>query len=248
MYQLTVKGNSLEELKLNLNAISDELIANVVISGEAPELVEFTAPTVGALVASSVNVNPLSIAEEQLETAHSVYTDSEVDGEGFPWDARIHTSKKTKTKQNVWKNKRGVDQALVMQVKQEALLNAQQVSNVAAIAPAPITTPVAAPTLAPAVGPAVPVTPPVAPANIQQAPAPVPQPVLNTNGGHTLETFTANFPMIVSDLISKGKVTQDYINQLKTYFNVAEIWSITDVQKGEVFNSFAEFGFIQKVG
>lgn len=42
----------------------------------------------------------------------------EVDSEGLPWDARIHTDSKTKLKkEGTWKLKRNIDKALVAQVK-----------------------------------------------------------------------------------------------------------------------------------
>ena len=53
--------------------------------------------------------------------------------------------------------------------------------------------------------------------------------------------------MVVGTLISEGKITQDYVNQLKIYFKVNEIWEVTDEQKEEIFKSFVGYGFIQQV-
>lgn len=51
-----------------------------------------------------------------METATNV----PVDSEGLPWDGRIHSSSKEKlVKDSTWKLKRGVDKALVEQVKAE---------------------------------------------------------------------------------------------------------------------------------
>ena len=47
----------------------------------------------------------------------------ELDGEGIPWDSRIHTSAKTKIKAGTWKLKRGVDVTEVEKVKGELLAN-----------------------------------------------------------------------------------------------------------------------------
>ena len=54
--------------------------------------------------------------------------------------------------------------------------------------------------------------------------------------------------MILGSLISEGKLTPEYVNTLKEYFKVAEIWNVSEDQKKEMFESFAGFGFIQKVG
>ena len=39
--------------------------------------------------------------------------------DGFPWDERIHAGTKAKLKDGTWRQKRGVDPALVEQVKAE---------------------------------------------------------------------------------------------------------------------------------
>lgn len=42
-----------------------------------------------------------------------------VDINGIPWDARIHSAKKTRTKDGAWREKRGVDSALVAKITEE---------------------------------------------------------------------------------------------------------------------------------
>lgn len=65
-----------------------------------------SAPAPGATTSTSTTT----------ETATSV----PVDSEGLPWDGRIHSSSKEKlVKDSTWKLKRGVDKALVEQVKAE---------------------------------------------------------------------------------------------------------------------------------
>ncbi len=60
----------------------------------------------------------------------------ELDGENLPWDARIHTKARTKlVKDNTWKLARGVDPALVEQVKAEL----RQTMGAAPVAPPPTT-------------------------------------------------------------------------------------------------------------
>ena len=69
-----------------------------------------------------------------------------------------------------------------------------------------------------------------------------------SNDEDSVETFTANFAMILVQLISEGKVTHEYVNTLKTYFKVEQIWDISDEQKAEMFGNFVEHKLIVKVG
>jgi hypothetical protein len=43
----------------------------------------------------------------------------EVDVNGMPWDARIHSAERTKNKDNTWRNKRGTDKSLIAAVEAE---------------------------------------------------------------------------------------------------------------------------------
>ena len=222
------------------------------------------------------NHNDVPTIEQGVPIHDTSNLQIELDAEGIPWDKRIHTSTKTQMKrEKTWKRKRDLEDSFVTQVKNELLLNVQQAANPAVIPPAPINadTPIIEQPLAPvleqpvvelppAVAPIVnqlctppvavveaPISPVVEQPVVVDAPivAPAPTPQLS-GSGHTIETFSAGFPMILANLITEGKVTQDYVNELKTYFNAKEIWELTPEQKTEVFNSFVGFGFIQKVG
>ena len=61
----------------------------------------------------------------------------EVDINGIPWDVRIHASTKTKTVDGAWKNKRGVDRDLVLQVTNE--LKGVMTAQTPAPSPEPVT-------------------------------------------------------------------------------------------------------------
>lgn len=280
MYQVTIKGRNLAELKKAVSDINDELNNRTVCGSLEKDLntEERVWTSEEANVSLPVGVRPpvapvlLDVADlEDNEIAvESPYAANgelpvvtpiipivedvirppmnlnaggvnpasvELDIEGLPWDVRVHTIKKTKNKNGTWKNKRGADKALVAQVKAELFASVQKAPN-----------PPAVPTLnvapvVPALTPVIPLTPVV-----EQAPVAPPQPTMTNVGGHTLETFIANFPMIVGTLISEKKLTPEYVQTLNTYFKVSQIWEITDVQKAEVFESFANFGFITKVG
>lgn len=102
-----------------------------------------------------------AVAEQEasVQTA-SVTTISgvELDKDGLPWDARIHSASKKKTvKEETWKLKRGADPALVETVKAElkAAMSASPAAPIETAAPAPINTatPPAPTTTAPMIQP-----------------------------------------------------------------------------------------------
>jgi hypothetical protein len=74
-----------------------------------------------------------------------------------------------------------------------------------------------------------------------------PSPSMPVANAHTLDTFTNQFPMVVAQLISANKLQQSYINELKTYFKVEEIWSITNESKQVLFDDWTTRGIITKV-
>jgi len=221
MYQVTIKGRTLTELKKAVSDINEELQSGVLVG----HLMEKD------LAEEEEEVLPIEEAIEQACVAPAqavapVLNVNELDSEGLPWDARIHASSKAKVKDGTWRLKRGVDDVTAYQIKLE--LHALMKKSGTVVAPA-------APVQA------------VAPAAPVQAVAPaIPATLPTINAGHTFETFKVNFPMILGTLISEGKVNQEYVEQLKKYFGVAEIWNINDEQKLQLFENFANFGFIQK--
>lgn len=106
-----------------------------------------TAPVTGA---------PTALGAAPSTPANGV----EVDKDGLPWDARIHTESKAKNADGRWRSKRNLDAALKAQVEAELsqVMSAAPVTTPAQPV-APVTTPTAA--IVP-VPPSVPV-PPVAP-------------------------------------------------------------------------------------
>ena len=251
MYQVTIKGRNLEELKKAVSDIHNELcsgtICNEMIkdmnnSVEIVDDIPFTNgpseevykidPHTHDAVEHMIKPPVVLAMDNTIVPENVVYQGGDLDVDGIPWDLRIHTVKKTKTVKGEWKLKRGVDKAMVAQVKAELLSSVQAVPNTPVLTP-PLSVPQV---VEPAPVPLVINTPPLTPA-----------PLMNTNGGHTLETFTANFAMILGTLISEKKVTPEYVEQLNKYFNVTQIWEIDDNQKAEVFESFSNFGFITKV-
>ena len=251
MYQVTVKGRTLEELKHAVNDINVELHSGVrPVNNVAKVLEEVTRPTIDLAedeeeVASPYTAHSSEVASpvEVPVAATPEYADTDLDAEGIPWDKRIHASSKSRVAKGTWRTKRNLDLALLAQVKAELLQAINLKANPIAIPAAPITaaTPaVAAPVVAPPV-----VAPPVAAPVV--AP-PVAAPIAIPAGGHTLESFKANMPMVIGTLITEGKLGQDYVNTLMAHFGVTEIWNVTDEQKAEMFETFAAHSIIVKVG
>ena len=252
MYQVTIKGRSLQELKDAVNDINNELgNGNRVVNGVERAL----TPAVEAIITSTtLNVPKMELSEDEVEVA-SPYSEAPplahagmvshiinppvvdgegLDAEGLPWDKRINTESKKKIVAGTWKIKRGMDVNVVNQVKAELKQAIHLQANPIAIPAAPIDA------TTPAVAMVPEVVTPVAPA------APVAPPVMN--GGHTLESFRANMPMVMGTLITEGKITPEYVEQLKAHFGTQEIWNVTEEQKEEMFHTFVNHSIIVKVG
>ena len=108
------------------------------------------------------NPAPVGAAHSAPVVALSPANGVELDKNGLPWDARIHGSTKTKNSDGTWRAKRGVDNAMVLQVNNQLR---QLMGAVTPLAQAPAT----ATTLAPLAGH---VTMPTAGAAFSGVPAP----------------------------------------------------------------------------
>jgi hypothetical protein len=221
MYRVSIMGHTPEELKQNILDLAASYGETKTVRKKTVAAVEESEEEFEDVASPFATTAP---ADEDTEAS-----DSAVDSEGLPWDARIHASSKAFNKDGTWRTRRGLDDKTLTQVRAELLGNVK-VAPVAATPALPVETPTVAvaPTAAPVVAP-VPAMP-------------------TMQSGHSLETFTAQFPLIIATLITEGKITQEYVNELKKYFGVAEIWMINDEQKGQVFASFVEYGFVKKVG
>ena len=118
----------------------------------------------------------------------------------------------------------------------------------AAPQPSPVThSPVYAPT--PQAEPAP------APAPVVQQPTQVvaalpTQPPPGGKPAHTLESFKANIIPTFVQLVTQGVVSQHYIEQLKEYFKVKEIWDFQNepAKLQELFDNFVASGLITRIG
>ena len=225
MYQVIVKGNNLKEFKKAIEDCYKEVVEGILVNGPKVNIEKDLAEHIEEVFEEAVTIEESEPEVVEEETPEVDMND--LDSEGVPWDARIHSSGKTKYKKDqTWTLKRGVTDE-----------DAEKIKSLYRRDNTPVPTPIAMQQNA-IVQPAVVVAP------VVQAAPPLP----TMNSGHSVETFKANFPLILGGLITEGKVNQDYINTLKAYFKVDQIWMISEPQKEEMFNSFVQYGIINKVG
>lgn len=244
MFKLSINANSAEELKSNLKAMYLSIFKEeMIVDTDHSQVYSYMEKSDGNTEYKNsenevVDANDLY---DHGQNIPSVINESQLDSDNLPWDARIHSSSKQKTSEGKWRIRKGIkDPTLIERVKQEIRVSARPTQNLNLHDLNNITLPnnniVAAP---------VNVAPIVEAPKVVEAPKPaMPQ----FNKGHTLDSFKTNFALIVGNLITEEKIDQNYINQLKQYFQVQEIWQANDTQKEEMFNSFVGYGLIQKVG
>lgn len=236
LYQVTVKGRNLIELKKAVENLYKELTGGILTNGpEATIVKDLDAQELLNMTNYETEEDDDTQFDESLSSKHlpqqAVVNEpthtmtGELDSKGQLWDASLHSSSKAKNKDGSWKARRNV--------------NAVQ-------APVEVPPVVQAPVAQQVVTPPPPVyqAPPVAQAPVTPPVAPQPQ----MTNGYTQEMFVANFPLILSQLITAGKITQEYIESCKAYFKVIEIWNIVDAQKIEMFNNIVQYNIIAKVG
>jgi len=254
VHSVTCTGKTLPELKKALQAALrdyDSVGGSVSVSGPAKSFKE-TAEEVYVDETEISNVHQMHQPREvsaspALNAPYTAPTTpaqhvnlNEVDNRGVPWISGIHSDKKTFMANGNWKSRRGTTDAQVAQAEAQYLTKSAPVT-------ASYTQPVqhSAPIQNPVQQHVV--TPPVQQNTHQFNQAPV-IPPMGMPTGHTVQSFTANFTLILSQLISEGKVSAEYIEQCKAYFQAPQIWQITDAQKAEMFETFAASGIVQKVG
>ena len=226
LWKVTCEGKTLPELKKALEGAlreisgGHEVVSSVKVSQEVVDEEEYVDE-------SEISTHAPSASKGELDF-------SDLDSQGLPWDARIHASSKAKySNDGTWKIKRGVSDT-----EADAIRSEYRKTPVAATPPV-FNPPVQAPLYTPTQAPVAPI--------IVEAPYVAP-PMPTMNSGHTVASFKANFPLVLGGLITEGKVTQEYVNVLKTHFGVAQIWDLNDAQKEEVFHSFVGYKLIQQVG
>jgi len=215
MLTITIQGNDLEELKKDLKSLNDTF--NRVEVTEAKEETDETILVTDEDIAEIGRIQEV-IKEQEADDSE------EVDKEGIPWDARIHSGSHNKTVKGIWKKRKGVDEAVFNKVKAE-LMNDYAGEEVKEVTP----------TVVEEVK---------APSTTTKTPE---LPSMNTNA-HSLATFTQNFAMVLAQLVTAGKLTEEYIQQLKTHFGVNEIWEASEDQIKATFDLLVKNNILEQVG
>ena len=183
------------------------------------------------VAADSVQTAP----RQQAQAATS--TGNDRDSVGMPWDSRIHMENRKQKADGTWQNKRGLDANVKAQVEAElrggslpqgsvpqaANTNQLGMPQQQAAMPAPF---------------APPTQPPAAPA----------APQMGIAHGHTAETFAKNLPLILMELSNAGKLSEQYVGQLKAWLQISELVDVVkDAAKTQqLFDLFVTYKFIQK--
>ena len=178
------------------------------------------------------------------------------DSRGFTWDERIHSGSQAFNADGTWRARRGVKPEMVSMIEaqlrgsatlgQPGVPHAGNVINLPPVTPPPpqVTVPVEMPYSQPAQPVAqVQSMAPVQPSydNIQ-----IPQVV---KPAHNLATFKANLIPLLAHLTQEGKITTEYLETLKNYFGVTQIWDVAkdDTKSQTLMEVFAEAKFITVV-
>lgn len=225
MFEVTVRGKTLEDLKSNLTTISNELIGKIVI--ETPDVAVDKMYAGGQDVK---RVEPVAIpaiptvAEQKVEPVAAPTATPDVDSQGIKWDKRIHSSSKALVKSGAWKKRKGVDAAEYDAVMAELKGQSQPVEPVAI--------------------PAIPSAPE------QKVEAPVatpPAPMVPGGNKFSFETFKTNIAKILTDLLLAGKIDSAYLQTLCEYFQVPVIWEVAsdEAKTKELFDKLVEFNIIE---
>lgn len=262
MFELVIKAETAEELKTKVIQMADIYDVRYESVTPAEQLLVKNTPeefvTDKPVQPSAPVYNPHTVAPElkvtpeirQPKASVDINVQAEgLDAAGLPWDARIHASSKAKTVDGYWRARRGVDESLVSQVEAELKGKSAIVETAPSAVPQVVTPPPPAPTVHVEM-PSQPVSAP-----IMQTPVATPtyENVTVPSGGkpaHSFATFKTNIIMIITALLTEGKITKEYLDQICAHYGISGIWEITknDQNALELFEGFVNYGFITKVG
>lgn len=260
MVNVSVSGKTLKECHDQILALAEEISgqATTRTATQSKEIskgnVDAAATNDPARVLSMVQPPapqfPVNMAVETAAPSNG----GNVDADGMPWDARIHSGSREKTSKGKWKSRRGVDDAVVATV--EAELKAQGFGKKVAPFGSMTTEQYQAQVQA---APTIPVAPTTNVVNslppegsvLNQMAAPMtftpPAPkVVGTT--HDLKSFKENLVVIMNNLASEGKITNEHIASWKQGFGGKEIqdWHKDEQSVANFFEGMISWGLIQR--
>lgn len=208
----------------------------------------------------------VGVPVEQYQAEKEIAAGGDLDSDGLPWDARIHSSNKEKSKDGKWRKRRGMnDKAFIAQVEAElrAKLPSGGATAVSANPQVQATNnvkPFGSMTqeqyqqhIAP---PAMPTTAqrvdmPQGPSNVTPLPQfGTPPAQANGTGAYDFASFRAQLLNILGNLVNSGKLPPNWIQDNRNQFGGAEVWEWSNNEQGSLalFNYLVQQGLIQKVG
>ena len=277
MFKITFEAKNMKDLQTQVNSLcetADALLnenrnqqVHIAPVGITPEQVEQSNNRQNRIKPTPVAPVPAPIDQQPVSTPLPVPAAQVVSQESapiipdLPWDARIHSASKTKVASGAWKKRRNLSDEVYKSVMAELEGGPAPLTVVAPTTPPPAPTAPAvvvpliteAPVITPTAPPAQPVMTPVAqppaspvPPTPVYTPAPVPQ---SDKQSHNFETFKTNFAQVMAGLKGQGHLTTEYIASLNAHFKVGELWELAsdDSKLAELFQNFADFGWVTKV-
>ncbi len=237
MFNITISEKTYQLIKADVTKLFERY---VTIEDEISESEQAVLQTMTPPVAIPIPVlpkEPTPTNDGVTPTQVEEKVGYAVDITGAPWNPELHSAAKTLAESGKWRAKRVVGK------KEKVITPTATMVSAAAPAIQPVQTPVfALPVAAP--------QPVVAPMPVVVAPVVAPLPTAGPQlQAHTPESFKANLVPIFAALMNEGKINQGYINTLKDYFKVGEIWQImSDAQKVlELYENFCGAGLIVRV-
>lgn len=252
MFRVYIEGKSPEELIKNTKAWLS------IITGGVAHIEKVTAIEQSFDDGNGTQFHTEEPFDMSGSNAVPVNSDSlapAYDSRGCPWDERVHSSTKAVTKDGHWRARRGVDQNALARIEAELMSNQTYKPSTYPAPPAPVQLPplqVEAPATAPlTIAPTIPFNPPpVAVAPPVQISEPIAIPQTPQKPAHTIESFRATFIPTMAALVANKEIDQAYVDQLKAFFQVKEIWDVAkdDVKSQQLFDALVQGGKITKVG
>ena len=259
MYKVEVNGRTIEELNERVAELNEVLLLGRLAQNKIPSKEKILNKESSDADVKETIIDTSSPFDNVAPGSHgpvnnvaSINTD--LDSEGFPWDARIHSSNKEKSeKTGEWRRRHGVSPELEKEVEAELLgqpakkappfgsMSTEQYQQVVAKAPAPMPT-----TEVHASLPAAPDL--LSTTQITQTAPTFAQPVLPANT-HNAESFRLNLINILNDLAAAGKINHDWLAAQKPMFGGKDIvqWSENKTACDSLFEAFVGWGLINKL-
>lgn len=204
------------------------------------------------------NVFPINLVTPQSLGTPSVTAgaNAHFDSHGLPWDERIHASSKNTNKDGTWRYRKQIPDDVIQKVESELIgkIKSGAINNSVTLPPPPApTVAVSMPSFA--ASPTLQIAIPAAQPIVQAQPAvampdyanvPIPQ---ATKPAHSLNTFKANMSVVLAELINAGKITPDYIQKVKDYFEIKDIWNLLgdEAKLIKFFDSLCDSGLITRM-